>query len=81
MPACQDLIDKYADNVAPTSRRKYVAAVARFVDFCQGDFSREKLVAYIRHLKRQGYSPGTIKKFDLTAVRRFYKVNCLDWPL
>lgn len=81
MPACQNLIDKYATNVAPTSRKKYVAVVTRFVDFCQGDFSREKLAAYIQHLQRHGYSPGTIKKFDLTAIRRFYKVNGLDWPL
>lgn len=51
------------------------------MDFAQGNFGREKLLAYIRHLQNQGYAPNTIRRFDLTAIRRFYKVNGLTWPL
>jgi len=81
MSSCLEMVWKYSENVAPTSRRKYTGAVKRFVDFAGGDFGRERLLAYIKHLQNEGYSPNTISRFDLTAIRRFYKVNGLEWPL
>jgi len=75
------MLDRYGCAVSPVSRRKYVSAVSRFVSFSRGDFGHDALVAYVDHLRRQGYSPGTIKKFDLPAVRRFYRVNGIPWPL
>jgi len=81
MPSCAEMIQNYSDNVAPTSRRKYTAAVKRFVDFADGEFGRERLLAYIKRLQKERYSPNTIRRYDLTAIRRFYKVNDLPWPL
>lgn len=81
MPTPQEMLARYSENVAPPGRKKYTEAARRFVEFAQGDFGHDRLVAYLQHLQRQGYAPGTVKRFDLTVIRRFYKVNGLDWPL
>jgi len=77
----EEMVRRYSESVAPTSRRKYTRAVRRFVEFAGGDFGKKKMTAYIARLQSEGYSPNTIRRHDLTAIRKFYRVNGLPWPL
>lgn len=75
------MLERYASAVSPTSRNKNVKAVKYFLDFSNGDLSREKLLDFIKFLEKENYTNNTIRKHFLTALRRFFKVNNLEWPL
>ncbi|MEX2430776.1 MAG: tyrosine-type recombinase/integrase, partial [Dehalococcoidia bacterium] len=40
-----------------------------------------RLLAFLRYLQHEGYAPNTIRRFYLPTIRRFYKINALEWPL
>jgi integrase len=73
-----DLLDKYAASLSG-SRAVYLPKVKRFLDECEGDFSRRAVERHLNRLREEGYADGTIELVFKT-LKRFYKVNGLEWP-
>jgi integrase len=75
------MLEVYAETLSPASRRSYRQAAKRFLRFSGGSLDRDRLLAYVRHLQAQGYSPNTIRRFDLVAVRGLFRASGNPWPL
>ncbi len=63
------------------ANKKYLAVVEHFVNMVKSDFSESRLKSYINALAAVGYQKSTIVKFIIPTLRRFYKVNKIDWPI
>ncbi|MDI6894847.1 MAG: phage integrase N-terminal SAM-like domain-containing protein [Bacillota bacterium] len=81
MPGASQMLECYADTLPPSCRRSYVHTARRFLQFAGGDLGRDRLLAYIRHLEKQRYSPNTIRRFELVAIRGLYRACGIPWPL
>ncbi|MDP2858086.1 MAG: hypothetical protein Q8P50_08935 [Bacillota bacterium] len=75
------MLETYAETLSPGSRRSYVQAARRFARFSGGNLHHDRLLAYFRHLEAQGYSPNTIRRYDMVAVRGLFRANGVPWPL
>lgn len=74
----EEMLKKYEDNLAG-SHAVYVPMVRRFLKDCRGNFSRRAVESHLNRLRSEGYSDGTIDVV-FRALRRFYRVNNLEWP-
>ena len=75
-----EMLDKYAEKVSPGSRSQHVDCVRRFLNFSKGDTDGAALRKYTENLLDR-YGPNSVRRVHLTAIRRFYKINGLEWPL
>lgn len=81
MPDARQMLEIYSESLPPSCRRVYVGAADRFLRFAAGDLSRDKLLAYIHRLLKQGYSPNSVRRFDVVILRGLYRSNGIPWPL
>jgi len=74
-----ELLEKYASNL-PESRNKnhYISYARRFLDSAAA-LDKESINKYLKKLKRQKKSAGTIN-FAFRVIRTLFNVNKLDWP-
>lgn len=77
-PELEAMLKKYADNIAP-GNKLLVRWAERFLEYNRGDFTRKGVEKYLNHLRSEGYADGTIH-FVFGMIRRFFRVNGLEWP-
>jgi len=73
-----EMIKEYSESIRG-GHNVYVPFIERFLKDCKGDFSRSAVDKHIRRLRDKKYADGTIDLVFRT-IRRFYKVNGLEWP-
>lgn len=74
-----ELLSKYESNLAGSKNKNhYLSYAKRFLDYADA-LDKENVNNYIKKLKRQGNSPGTLN-FAFRVVGRLFKVNGIEWP-
>jgi integrase len=74
-----ELLSKYESNLAGSTNKNHYMSYARaFLDYADG-LDKETINNYIKKLKRQGRSPGTLN-FAFRVIGRLFEVNELEWP-
>jgi len=74
-----ELLSKYDSNLAGSKNKNHYLSYAKnFLDYADS-LDKENINNYIKKLKRQGRSPGTLN-FAFRVIRRLFAVNGLEWP-
>jgi len=74
-----ELLSKYESNLSGSKNKNhYLSYAGGFLDYANS-LDKENINNYIKKLKRQGRSPGTLN-FAFRVIRRLFAVNGLDWP-
>ena len=76
------LLEQYAKGLASegNTRTLYLRFARDFLEYAEGDFSKEKVNNYLDHLrKRHKYSDGTVN-FAFRIIRTLFQRNGLEWP-
>lgn len=74
-----ELLSKYDSNLTGSKNKNHYLSYAKsFLDYADS-LDKENINNYIKKLKRQGRSPGTLN-FAFRVIRRLFAVNGLEWP-
>ena len=74
-----ELLSKYDSNLSGSKNKNHYMSYARgFLDYAD-KLDKETVNNYIKKLKRQGRSPGTVN-FAFRVTRRLFAVNGIEWP-
>jgi integrase len=74
-----ELLSKYESNLSGSKNKNhYLSYAGDFLDYANS-LDKETVNNYMKKLKRQGMSPGTIN-FAFRVIRRLFAVNGLEWP-
>jgi len=77
-----ELLEQYAKGLASegSTRTIFLRFAKDFLDYAEGDFSKERINQYLDHLRRKHrYSDGTIN-FAFRVARTLFQRNGLEWP-
>lgn len=77
-----ELLQNYSDNLSNSSGKSHYVNYAKgFLDSLHGEFNKDNINLYIKRLRRQGKSAGTVN-FAFRVVRRLFVVNfgAKGWP-
>jgi len=74
-----ELLSKYESNLAGSKNKNhYLSYAKKFLDYADS-LDKETVNNYIKKLKRQGMSPGTLN-FVFRVIGKLFKVNGIEWP-
>ena len=76
-----ELLARYESGLGSISktRKLYVRFIRDFLEYAEGDLSREKIMQYMSHLKTtHKYSDGTVNLI-FRAIRTMYSRNGIPW--
>lgn len=83
------LLDNYSRGLASIGKTRtlYISFAQNFLDYAEGNFSREKIDSYVKHLRNQhNYSDGTINlafrvaRTLFTRNERILQEAGFEWP-
>lgn len=76
------LLAQYSRMLSSTGKTRtlYLHFAGDFLDYADGDFSKETINKYLEHLRRKHkYSDGSIN-FAFRVIRTLFSRNNLEWP-
>ena len=78
----EKLLEQYAKGLASTgkTRNLYLKFAGDFLDYAEGDFSRDKVSKYMEHLHREHHYGDGSTNFAFRVVRTLFSRNSLEWP-
>lgn len=82
MATKQELINKYADRLSSKGKTRalYLRIAQEFLDYAGGDYGKEKVGAFIKHLQYKRHYKDSSLNFAFRIIRTLYNRNGMDWP-
>ena len=83
----EEILRNYERGLASSGKTRslYIRFAGEFLDYAEGDFSREKISKYLENMRHKKNRDGTLKSdgtvnFAFRVVRTMFSRNNLDWP-
>lgn len=81
VPSKEEILDNYARRLAATgnNRKAMVRHARHYLDYAEGDYSRESVVRFMTHLEREHKYAAYTRKFIWQILHALYVRNHWEW--